>query len=79
MSKSYMKWIYHGESSGSNDESPNGTSESDDFELFNASHYDNVGGLLEDFINESCDFPLFFDFFLWLGASWMSLRHLLGA
>ena len=74
MSKSYTKWIYHGESSGSNDESPDGTAESDDFELFNASHYDDVGGLLEDLIYESGNFPFF-----WLSASWMSLRHLLGA
>ena len=62
MSNCYTTWIYHGESSGSNNESPDETVESDDFELFNASHHDNVGGLLEDLVYESGNFPFFFVF-----------------
>ena len=62
MCNSYTTWIFHGESSGSNNESPDETVESDDFELVNASRHDNVGGLVEDLVYESGNFPFFFVF-----------------
>src|SRR3954470_19167776 len=60
MCNSYMMWIFHGESIGSNNESPDETVESDDLELANASHHDNMVGMMEDLVYESDNFPFFF-------------------
>ena len=62
MCNSYTTWIFHGESIGSNNEYPDEAIESDDLELANASRHDNVGGLMEDLVFESGNFPFFFYF-----------------
>ena len=62
MCNSYTTWIFHAESIGSNNESPDETVKSDDLELANASRHDNVGGLMEDLVYESGNFPFFFVF-----------------
>ena len=62
MRNSCTTWIFHGESNGSNNESPDEIVESDDLELANASRHDNVGGLMEDLVYESSIFSFFFVF-----------------